>query len=127
MTEASIKWSTPVTEPTVDANRLNDPDPENLHAYLGSVVKRLISCKSQGWAYENEYRLFLELKKCALDKSSDQYFFPIPPDALKQVILGHYCPLKEKQARDLLDQAGFGGTKVLRAKMSPTSYLIQAG
>jgi hypothetical protein len=45
--------------------------------------------KGWDWAYEEEYRQTVELKDCAVMGS--HHYWEIPPDMMKQVILGARC------------------------------------
>jgi hypothetical protein len=107
--------------PVLDANRLNDP--AGFAIYAKPLMDRLLRQKSTGWAYEREYRVFFDLKRC--DISGGHYFQQIPDHFLMRVILGFNCPLEELYVRKALDAVGLTETKVVRAKMCLETYSIQ--
>jgi hypothetical protein len=106
--------------PVLDANRLNDQ--ADFAAYAKPLMDRLLRQKSTGWAYEREYRVFVDLKRC--DISAGHYYQKIPDHFLMRVILGFNCPLEELYVRKALDAAGLTETKVVRAKMCLETYTI---
>lgn len=105
--------------PTLDANRLNQPDAET---YAAGVLKKMLAHKSAGWSYEREYRVFIDLPKC--DVADGSYFTAIPPDFLKRVILGFRCAIDETYLRRSLDIAGFTDVEVVRARDDNESFKI---
>jgi len=107
--------------PVFDANRLHDP--AGFENYAKPLMDRLLRQKSTGWAYEREYRVFVDLKRC--DISGGHYFQKIPDHFLMRVILGFNCPLEELYVRKALDAVGLTETKVVRAKMCLETYSIR--
>lgn len=107
--------------PVFDANRLHKP--AEIDQYALPLLNRLLRQKSIGWAYEREYRVFLDLKSC--DISGGHYFRRIPDHVLTRVILGYNCPLEELYVRKALDASGLTETKVARAKMCLETYSIR--
>jgi hypothetical protein len=107
--------------PVIDANELHRQ--ENVDTYLLPLVQRLMFQKSPGWAYEREYRIFIDLNAC--DLSNGQYFEKIGDNYLTRVILGFRCPLEENYVRRCLALHGLTTTLVARAKMCPHSYTIK--
>ncbi len=107
--------------PVFDANRLNDH--AGFENYARPLMNQLLRQKSPGWAYEREYRVFLDLKRC--DISGGYYFNQIPDHFLTRVILGFNCPLEELYVRKSLDAVGLTETKVVRAKMCLETYSIR--
>jgi len=92
-------------------------------SYLEPIVRRLFVQKSRSWAYEREYRVFINLKECVARGS--MFFTKIPEDFLKRVILGFRCSLAESNVRDELEKAGMADVKVVRAKDCCESYAIR--
>jgi hypothetical protein len=105
--------------PVIDANKLHNPEEACEHAQ--PILQRLMEQKSSGWAYEREYRAFIDLRQC--DKRGDLYFKAIPDHFLSRVILGFRCPLKEDEVRNALHVANLDAT-VARAKMCLTRYSV---
>jgi hypothetical protein len=108
--------------PVLDANRLNDP--AGFATYAKPLMDQLLRQKSTGWAYEREYRVFVDLKSC--DISGGNYLQKIHDHFLMRVILGFNCPLEELYVRKALDTVGLTETKVVRAKMCLETYSIRA-
>lgn len=108
--------------PVIDANRLNDSD--GGRSYLKPFVDQLMRQKSRGWAYEREYRTFVDLNKDC-ETSGGLYFRRIPDDYLTRVILGYKCPLEEQYVLKALEKVGLTSTKVVRARMCLESYSIR--
>ena len=119
--ERLVKMNYTNERPVFDANRLHDP--AGIDKYAWPLLNRLLRQKSPGWAYEREYRVFLELKSC--DISGGHYFKPIPEHFLTRVILGYKCPLEDLYVRKALDAKGLTETKVVRAKMCLETYSIR--
>lgn len=107
--------------PVFDANRLHDP--AGFENYAKPLMNQLLRQKSTGWAYEREYRVFINLKSC--DIFGGNYFQLIPNHFLMRVILGFNCPLEELYVRKALDASGLKETKVVRAKMCLETYSIR--
>jgi len=107
--------------PVFNANRLHD-QPKALDDYLRPLVIKLIKQKSQGWSYEREYRVFIDLSSCNISRG--HYFRPIPDNYLKRVILGFKCPLETSYVARSLDARGLSTTDVVRARMCLETYSI---
>jgi DUF2971 family protein len=107
--------------PIIDANRLLNPD--GINEYLLSVLHRLMIQKSPGWAYEREYRVFIDLPACDISKGN--YLRPIPDNFLLRVILGFRCPLERGYVERSLSLNGLASVTVARAKMCSHSYAIR--
>ena len=119
--ERLVKMDYTNERPVFDANRLNDP--AGIESYAKPLLDRLLRQKSIGWAYEREYRVFLDLKEC--DIAGGHYFKRIPDNFLKRVILGYKCPLEELYILKALDTNGLKETKVVRPKMCLETYSIR--
>lgn len=114
--ERLVKIEYDKPRPVLDTNRLADRD------YMKEIVDALIRQKSPGWEYEQEYRVYLQLKDC--DISGGNYFQRISDYLLKRVILGYDCPLEEDYVLKALDAVGLTETRVVRAKMCLETYSI---
>jgi hypothetical protein len=108
--------------PTIDANRIQDE--AKFEAYARPVLERLLVQKSKSWAYEKEYRAFIELADC--DEDHGQYFKQIPESFLTRVVLGCRCAIAEAEVKKALEVAGLADTKVIRGKKCLRSYQILA-
>ena len=120
--ERLVKMNYTNERPVFNVNHLHDPAGIDKHAM--PLLNRLLTQKSSGWAYEREYRVFLDLKSC--DISGGLYFKRIPDHFLKRVILGYKCPLEELYVLKALEASGLTETKVVRAKMCLETYSIRA-
>jgi Protein of unknown function (DUF2971) len=107
--------------PTVDASRLADT--QGMKDYLMPIVRSLFTRKSSSWAYEREYRAFVDLTQC--ESRCGMFFVKIPPDFLKRVVLGFRCSLEVAAVQDAIVQAGLEGVVVEKAKDSCESYAIR--
>jgi hypothetical protein len=97
-----------------------------IEAYLKGLLDRLRHQKSPGFSFEREYRLSIDLRNKKRCQNKDgSYYFQLPDNSLKRVILGFRCPLEERKVRNLLDQNGFSGTKIIRAEMCSETYSIK--
>jgi len=119
--ERLIKMEYTNQRPVFDANRLHDP--AGFEAYAKPLMDQLLRQKSPGWAYEREYRVFLDLAGC--DILGGNYFKRIPEKFLTRLILGFKCPLEELYVRKALDASGLNDTQVVRAKMCLETYSIR--
>ena len=112
--------------PVLDFNRLRKHrDVSGREEYLKLLLRRLINQKSSGFSFEREYRLSIDLNNRNRCRFHDgQYYWQLPDDSLKRVILGFQCPLEETIVRKLLDMNGFTSTVVVRAKLCQETYLV---
>jgi hypothetical protein len=112
------------SRPIVDLNQLRaiGRDQTKLDQFFRPLLMGLMTNKSPGFSFEQEYRLQIELKRCRC--SDANYEWQLPDKALARVILGYCCPLDETLVRKLLDMNGFLDTNVVRAKMCHESYSI---
>jgi hypothetical protein len=120
--ERLVKMDYTNERPVFDANRLHDP--AGIDQYAKPLLNRLLRQKSSGWAYEREYRVFLDLESCNI--SGGLYFQRISDYFLTRVILGYKCPLEELYVLKALKASGLTETKVVRAKMCLETYSIRA-
>jgi hypothetical protein len=76
----------------------------------------LFVTKFSHWAYEEELRVFVHLAKMA-NREDSRYFLPFSADlALKEVVLGPFCPLSLDSVGALLHSTNSGAT-VARARL----------
>jgi hypothetical protein len=113
--------------PVLDFNRLREIASNEMmrKQYFLTLIKGLMSNKSPGFIFEQEYRLQIDLtdrKYC--EYSDGNYEWRLPEKSLTRVILGFCSPLKETVVRKLLDMNGFTGTELVRAKMCQETYSI---
>jgi hypothetical protein len=95
-------------------------------AYLKDLLDRLRKQKSPGFSFEREYRLSIDLrdkKHCQFKEGN--YYWQLPKNSLKRVILEFRCPLEEGAVKNLLNVNGLSETKVTQAEMSSQTYSIQ--
>jgi hypothetical protein len=66
------------------------------------LQERLLVTKFQHWSYEEEVRIFVPLSKAT--REGALHFYPFGEDLrLREVILGHLCPVARlKPIRDLV-------------------------
>ncbi len=106
--------------PVIDPNRFNDAD--SGEGYMRRKVELMICQKSAGWAYEREYRQWIDLARC--ETEGELYFLRIPDDFLMRVILGFVCPLEEGYIQKALEKVGLKNAKVVRARRDQETYRI---
>jgi hypothetical protein len=112
---------------TIDVNKYNQlrHSKDKLREYLRPIVVRLTEQKSPSWKYEQEYRDNFNLQKTNFYDLRDGYFhIKIPDNFLMRVILGWRCQLKETDMENLLKKVGLHSTKVVRAKLSQSTYEV---
>ena len=119
--EKLVKMTYTNQRPILDANQLNHP--ETFDEYAKPLLDQLMRQKSNGWAYEREYRVYVDLRQCEI--SNGLYFQRIPDNFLTRVILGYKCPLEELYVLKALEKIGLSSSKVIRAKMCLETYSIQ--
>ena len=86
------------------------------------ILLRLRFTKFDGWAYENEVRLFVALK--GLQAQSGLYFVPFSETlTLREVILGARCDLPIESLRHLV-QSFFPPVKVMRSRIAYTKFAV---
>ena len=87
-------------------------------------MKEVLRTKWESWQYEHEYRSYIELESCV---GRDMlYFWPIPDNILTRIILGNRCALSAEYMSRALIQNKFTETEVVSAKLSDTTYEIEA-
>jgi hypothetical protein len=113
--------------PVLDFDELRKTRDEDVkNKYLLSLLDGLMRRKSPSWAFEQEYRLQVDLKDNTFCELADgRHHWRIPPHALTRVVLGFRCPLEEAVVRKLLDMNGFAETNIARARMCSEAYSIK--
>ncbi|MEI7911195.1 MAG: DUF2971 domain-containing protein [Verrucomicrobiota bacterium] len=86
------------------------------------LINQLIRRKSCGWAYENEYRLYLSLAGCEIARGL--YFRRLNTGMLHRLIIGWKSRIEISYVQRLLNQSGYKDCKVARAHPQDRSYLI---
>lgn len=94
--------------------------------YLKDLFDSLRTQKSEGFSFEREYRLCINLKnKQHCQFKNGNYYWRLPKNALKRVVLGFRCPLNANDVSKLLNSTGYPEVKVVRAEMSQQTYEIK--
>jgi hypothetical protein len=122
---AEIKYTD--DRPVLDFDELRKTRDEDVkNKYLLSLLDGLMRRKSPSWAFEQEYRLQVDLKDNTFCELADgRHHWRIPPHALTRVVLGFRCALEEAVVRKLLDMNGFAETDIARARMCSETYSIK--
>ena len=102
--------------PVIDVSKIHDDE------HLKTAIDKMIDQKSNGWGYEREYRVHVDLAGCSI--SGGHYFKSIPDDLLVRVVLGFRCHLEESYVAKALHEAGLVNCKVSRAKMDQNTYKV---
>ena len=112
--------------PVLDFDQLRGiVDQTKRDQYFLKLINGLMRNKSPGFAFEQEYRLQINLNDLNHCQRSDgNYDWQLPDKSLNRVILGFCCPLDDTVVRKLLDKNGFTETEVVRAKMCRETYSI---
>ena len=89
-------------------------DPDTRSVVGGEdTVNRLLNTKFQDWAYEQEYRLFIDLKSS--QKEGSNYFANFSDKlVLSDVILGFKCDFRIEQIKELIG-SNYATVRVLKA------------
>ena len=89
-------------------------DPDTRSVVGGEdTVNRLLNTKFQDWAYEQEYRLFIDLKSSQKERSN--YFANFSDKlVLSDVILGFKCDFRIEQIKELIG-SNYATVRVLKA------------
>jgi len=108
--------------PTFDVDELRNSGFDQ--AYTQSVLEKSFGRKSPSWSYEHEYRLHYDLSSDDCHMDGESYFTKISDNFLSKVILGLRCPISESDVDRSLNQGGFTGVEIVRAKKSDSAYEI---
>ncbi|MEO5714736.1 MAG: DUF2971 domain-containing protein [Luteolibacter sp.] len=92
-------------------------------AYRAPLLRQMMTTKSSGWSYEDEYRTYESLEECE-KVSNGNYFTTIPKGSLCRVIIGWRSEIEESYVRRILRNSGFLDCKVSKAKSQNRSYHI---
>ena len=103
----------------IDPRWIHDPQKEQ---QLANTFMQFWRRKSVGWAYEKEWRVWLELKNCKT--ANGMFFHDIPRDSLRRVILGAHCPIGLAYIQRVLELNGYGATKSIQATKDNKTYTI---
>ncbi len=89
----------------------------------------LVRTKNLDWSYEKEWRQIFPLKTCTKVHGADGnviYFQPLPPKALKSVILGTRCKAATENAvRELIERRDLQHVKVKRAILHESDFRLK--
>jgi len=89
----------------------------------------LVRTKNLDWSYEKEWRQMFPLKTCTKVHGADgnvTYFQPLPPKALKSVILGTRCKTATENAvRELIQRRELRHVKVKRAILHERDFRLK--
>lgn len=89
----------------------------------------LVRTKNLDWSYEKEWRQMFPLKTCTKVHGADgnvSYFQPLPPKALKSVILGTRCKAATENAvRELILRRDLRHVKVKRAILHERNFRLK--
>jgi hypothetical protein len=106
--------------PCFDAAGLPVGDGEALR-----LMKLVLSTKATSWAYESEYRVFIDLGDPLLRRDADGTFHrPIPSDCLKQVVIGARSEVSVERTQSALRDGGLEGVSVLKARLCHTEFKV---
>jgi hypothetical protein len=96
---------------------------------LEEAYLRALSTKAEGWQYEEEVRFIYELPTHAnqLRQNGDLSIVPIPPSAIKEIIVGFNAsiPMVERLV-DLHSQGVFGDARLHYTTCHPHRFEVQA-
>lgn len=98
-------------------------DPVTDHAKPNEeTIQRILSTKFSDWKYENEWRIFVELKNVHLESS---LYFEDFSESLKltEVILGPKCEMPKEKIYDLIVAMGLTA-KVIKARISHDEFKV---
>lgn len=105
---------------------LDIPNYKLPHFTQGEFVQfaqKMVTQKSLGWKYEQEYRLHVDLKDC--DVHSGSFFIGIPDSVLRRVICGYRCDVEKLYLRRLLDKVDLNDVKIVDATINQSTYRIE--
>jgi hypothetical protein len=79
--------------------------------------------KASSWAYEREYRHFIDLHDCKMEGL--HYFRMMPMDRLRRVVLGVRCPISTFDVVNAISEwVGIEKASVFRASINASSYQL---
>jgi len=87
-----------------------------------SMIWDILSSKAPSWKYEKEHRVFVDLASSRT--ANGQYFHKIPPDCLKQVVLGICCTTTDGEVQQALDRGKRTDVSVARARRCITNFRV---
>ena len=86
------------------------------------ILNTIMRSKWISWSYEEEYRVYVQLKEC---KTHDGfYFWPLPNDFLTGVILGFRCASNASYIEAALRQGNYKNVNITQAKPCEKTYRI---
>jgi Protein of unknown function (DUF2971) len=94
-----------ISEVSYVADRLRDllDSEKPLFGMNEKIIRQILTTKHQDWAYEREFRIFVELKD--QDADGRHYFEFGPILVLREVILGSRCRLSPRSVADTIGQS----------------------
>ena len=99
-------------------------DPIKIHKGDPTVkddIKRALIAKSPGWKYEQEYRWFIPVQKCELDKKKNIHFVKILAEAIISIDIGvKALPEIKEGIMDLMKGNDFSHIEIRYAKIHET-------
>lgn len=96
---------------------------------LEDAYIRALSTKAEAWAYEAEVRFIYDLSKHTgqLRESQNRWFVPVPPSAIKEVIVGDNASVAMVEGIVALHGKGaYGDAKLLYTTCHPNRFEVQA-
>ncbi len=88
-------------------------------------ISRALIVKSLGWEYEQEYRWFIQIQRCKLDKEKNIHFVKIPAEAIISVDIGvKSLPEIKERIMDLMKGNDFAHIKIRHAKLHETKFKL---
>lgn len=106
----------------VEMNLKSLPGSREHKAFIHAMMKT----KNSAWKYEDEYRLPLDLRTArrrTLSDGSIGFFAPIPPAAIREVILGCRCTAEtERDVREALTAVHFKHVILKKAALHDTKF-----
>jgi hypothetical protein len=106
----------------VDRLKLDIERPFAEGTFDEAIMQLILSTKFQGWAYEDEVRLWLRLEES--DPATELFFKEFGPDiSLREVLLGPRCPLSDEEVRTAV--GALDDVEVHRSRLSFSSFHVE--
>lgn len=88
-------------------------------------IRRALIVKSLGWEYEQEYRWFIPIQRCELDKEKNIHFVKIPAEAIISIDIGvKALPEIKEEIMRLMKGNNFSHIKLRCAKLHETKFAL---
>ena len=120
--DVSDKIHEPVNYTAKPLEVFNEENGKNKSVLSAEFMHKLSITKFEGWSYEDEHRIFVDLDLNSVE--SGMYFYPFSEKfKLTKVILGPRCELPIKRIRKLVSSS-YSDVEVIKARIAFQSFRV---